>query len=525
MRSILFLILTVACFNVALGQQEFHVFTKMHKTTPGSKLGDGSLQSPWDLQTAFSNKKSIKPGDTIWIHEGIYNGRYKSEIHGSSKSKITISAFKNDRVVINGNIPSDKSSVLQVTSSNVLFKNFEVTFVGDFSRDATDKNFKGVAGINHTSGEDCEFSNLKIYNVTSAGFGTWKSTGGTIIENCLVFNNGSMGPKRGNGEGLYVQNRSDNTRIIRNNLIFNNYYKGVEVWSASKGHDYEFVKNVTLQDNVIFNNGLPSGHHRGNIIVATNDNKGINRAKNISLINNVLYHNIDLINNKKNYGDGASLTIGYNIKAPPENIIVRDNIIIGNNNALGMYNTQGLQLENNIIFSGYVHIGKNEIQPINFNTWSFKNNKYYTRKSKGFLFYAKHKKEIKEWQSSYVADKNSHNLSLDQFSLNPILHISEIETSIKTFQLALFNKEGNDVPIDFSGYKIEKHTPFAIKNIEDGAIIKSGTVNENGIVVFPMGAYNLTAINFGVYRIEFTPNIIEDKKRKGFFKRLFGWMF
>ncbi len=377
----------------AQAQQAYHVFPKNHKNTPGKLDGNGSLTAPWDLQTALLNKKNVNPGDTIWIHEGVYNGRYTSKIQGAGRDKILVSAYKNDRVILNGNVKSEKEAVLHVTSSHVVFKNFEITFLGDFNRDATQKGFKPITGINHTSGEDCQFSNLKVYNVTGVGFGTWKSTGGTIIENCIVFNNGSMGPKRGNGEGFYVQNKSDKIRVIRNNLIFNNYYKGVEVWSASKDHDYKFVKNVDLLDNVIFNNGLPSGHHRGNVIIATNDSKGINRATNISLINNVLYHNIDL--NKKNYGDGASLTLGYNIKAPPKNIVIRDNVILGKNNALGIYNIDGLQFENNTIYSGYIHIGESAHQSIDFTNWKFKNNTYYTRKANGFLLYPKQKIGLK----------------------------------------------------------------------------------------------------------------------------------
>ncbi len=116
-------------------------------------------------------------------------------------------------------------------------------------------------------------------------------------------------------------------------------------------------------------------------------------------------------------------------------------------------------------------------------------------------------------------------LSSQQLNLDPILHISEIATPVKTFQLALFNKEGNDVTVNFSKYAIEKNTSYSIKNIEDGSTIKSGKVAENGDVLFPMGMYNQTAINFGVYRIEFNQENNKITEREGFFKRLFGWLF
>ena len=42
-----------------LAQQEFHVFPVDHKDTPGRAIGDGSLQNPWDLQTALNLKPDI----------------------------------------------------------------------------------------------------------------------------------------------------------------------------------------------------------------------------------------------------------------------------------------------------------------------------------------------------------------------------------------------------------------------------------------------------------------------------------
>jgi len=521
-----YLHLLLVFFCLALqAQQSYHVFPENHKDNPGSPQGKGSMNNPWDLQTALSNKTIINPGDVIWIHEGIYNGRYISEIYGNDQDKVIVSAYKNDRVVINGNVTSENGAVLHVTGSNVIFKNFQITFFGTFPRYVDDTQFKVVVGIKHDKGESCEFRNLKINNVPGSGIGSWKHTGGSSIENCIVFNNGYMGKKRGHGVGIYVQNKSTNVRLIKNNLIFNNYYKGIEIWSASKGHDYEFVKNVTLLDNVIFNNGLPSGHHRGNVIVATNDSKGINRAKNIKLINNILYHNTDFINDKKNNGDASSLNIGYNIKAPPKSIIVRDNLIVGKNNALAIYNIDELQFENNTIYTGYIHVGKKLSQPINFSKWSFKNNRYYTKKSTGFFLYVKQKKAMKDWQSNNFRDKNSHRFSFEEFNLDPILHISEIDAPTKTFQLVLFDKEGDEVTVDFSKYNIVKNIAFTIKSVEDDRIIKSGTLDDNKTIVFPMGTYNQTAANFGVYRIEFDQENEKEKKRKGFFKRLFGWLF
>ncbi|MCB0469650.1 MAG: hypothetical protein KDC51_03335, partial [Flavobacteriaceae bacterium] len=81
---------------------------------PGKSTGDGSLLNPWDLQTALNQKNNVvNGGDTIWLHEGVYTGRYISKIESNLTNKfIVVSAYKADNVVLNGNIQSSLGAVL-----------------------------------------------------------------------------------------------------------------------------------------------------------------------------------------------------------------------------------------------------------------------------------------------------------------------------------------------------------------------------------------------------------------------------
>ncbi|MEK7061424.1 MAG: hypothetical protein AAB954_02070, partial [Patescibacteria group bacterium] len=38
----------------------------------GSASGNGSLENPWDLQTALNHPAVVHPGDTIWLRGGTY---------------------------------------------------------------------------------------------------------------------------------------------------------------------------------------------------------------------------------------------------------------------------------------------------------------------------------------------------------------------------------------------------------------------------------------------------------------------
>ncbi|MFC0605964.1 hypothetical protein [Winogradskyella pulchriflava] len=530
-QLILIVFLFLGLYSFA--QKEFHVFPIDGKTIKGSPNGDGSITKPWDLQTALSQtSQRVNGGDIIWLHNGIYNGRYKSTIASTLKDKyITVTAYKNDKVVLNGNVESKEPHVLEVNGDRVIYKNFEITFLGSYPRLASDENFKTVTGINHVKGEDCKFQNLVIHNVPSSGMGSWKLTGGTSIEDCVIYNNGYQG-QRGHGVGIYVQNQSSKIRHIRNNIIFNNYYKGIEVWSATSKTQKEFVKNVTLTDNVIFNNGAPSGKPWDNLIIASGDADGINVAKDITVKNNVLYHNTDF-SDTKNFGYGSSLTLGFTARALVEDISIIDNIIIGRNNTLNILHAKSVEFKHNTVYTGYVHFEKSTLPALESGAMNFDYNKFHTRKTAGLRILKYKDYKLTDWQKIYNIDTNSEWNHLTDFEIDPVLMVSELSTKPNHYNVALLQKEGNDVLVDFSEYGIEEGTSYKIYDLENRAVVvKSGKISDNKKVMFPMALsafekplHNTVATksadNFGVFRIEFE----KQKYKMSFFKRLFGWLF
>ncbi|MHA7844520.1 MAG: right-handed parallel beta-helix repeat-containing protein [Winogradskyella sp.] len=525
-----FLLLIFSVFSPA--QKEFHVFPIDGAQTKGSPNGDGSVANPWDLQTALSQtSQRINGGDIIWLHKGIYNGNYKSTIKSTIDGKyITVSAYKDHKVIINGNVAENESYVLKVSGDRVVFKNIEITYLGDFSRQKSDKNFKAVTGINHIDGKDCKFQNLVVYNIPGSGIGSWKLTGGTIIEDCIIYNNGYQG-QRGHGVGIYIQNEGEKFRIIRNNVIFNNYYKGVEVWSATSGTNREFVKNVSFVDNVVFNNGSPSGKPWANLIIASGDANGINVAKNIKVKNNVFYHNTDF-SDYKNFGYGNSITLGYTSKAPVENISILNNIIVGRNNALNLMHIKSAEFRNNSVYSGYVHFDKSSLKALEAKNIISNNNTFYTRKGYGFRILKHTDYNLSMWQNTFNLDKDSDWKQLKYFDIQPVLKIQKSLVP-NEYNVVLLQKNGNDVTVDFTDYNIKKGSSFKIYDLENrNVVVKSGELFENNKIIFPMGLkafekplHNTVATksadNFGVYRIVFDDNT----KKQDIFKRIFGWLF
>ena len=477
-------------------QKEFHV------TVTGSPQGNGSMAQPWDLQSALSQQPDvINGGDIVWVHEGVYDGRFVSTLKSTVKDKnVTVAPYHDQKVVLNGNVSSDRPSVLEVRGNNVTFKLLEITFVGDFPRHMADANFKKVDGVNHLSGEDCAFIALKIHNNPGSGFGSWKLTGGTLISGCQIFNNGYFSKVRGSGAGMYVQNSSDKVRLIKDNLIFNNYYIGVEVWSATTRATAAYVQNISLKNNVIFNNGLPGGHHKNNLLVATADRNGTNRASNIIVDSNILYHNTDIANNKSS-GDAGSLQLGVKGGAPLKNISVINNVIIGGNNALRLNTAEDIAFDNNIVYGGYVHLYKAIIG--NMSTWNFTDNCYYSKNIRNFRVIDYKDYTFKEWQQAFNIDGSSQWKNIKAFSLRPVLNIIQSELKPSEFYVSLFDKEGKHVTVDFSDYSIPEHTKYTIQDIASEAILSEGFLLSTGQVIFEMGTENDTYNNFGVYKIVF----------------------
>ncbi|WP_152975550.1 hypothetical protein [Lacinutrix himadriensis] len=546
MKKICLTILSALFVTLSVAQQEFHVFPENHETTPGKSTGNGSLQNPWDLQTALTqSNKTVKGEDTIWLHEGIYNGRYNSTLNSTIPNKyITVSAYPNDRVILNGNVASTNGQTLGIRGGQVIYKDFEVTWLGDFNRDFRIKKFKGIAGVYHLEGRNCKFINLKIYNNPGLGFGSWKSTGGTLITECFVFNNGVINEKgRGAGEGFYVQNKSEEQRIIKNNVIFNNYYKGIEVWSAGRDADFEYVKNITLDNNVVFNSGLPANKFTvDNIIVASDDRNAINIAKNIKVTNNILYHNTNYLKNEVN-GDAPSLTIGFYHKAPVENVVVDNNLILGRNNALRILYAKTLTFTNNIVYTGYMNFTNSVFDLAKNENWKFSNNTYYSKNTAGFRIH-KTNYSFNDWKTKFNIDTNSQKKHIGAFNLANVLDITKSEYKANSYRVVLFNKDAQDVVVDFSEYNIEKGSKYSITDVENlDRVLKTGTLTEDAKITVPMQAVNpsenKTLNNFGVFIIEF--NAVEktastnskdknediesnDKKESGL-KRFFNWLF
>jgi len=517
--------------QISLAQNIFHVVPDGKLLEGNAISSKGSINNPWNLQIALNHPKALKPGDTIFLHGGIYNGRFTSKLKGTKDKRITVIPYNSQKVILNGNIKSQQDGVLIVKGPYVDFVDLEITWLGDFSRNQNDPDFQVCAGLVHLSGVDCRFYGLKIHDNPGLGIGFWKHGGASVVENCIIYNNGFISKDgKGRGEGIYVQNKSDQIKYIRNTIIYNNYYKGVEVWSAGKRKDFEFVKNITLDGNIIFNSGSPSPRFVDNVIVASADRNGINIAKKIVLKNNVLYHNTD-DGSGKLIGDAASLTLGFNKNAPVEDITVENNIITGGYNGLRFLYVKSMIFSNNHIFSGNFQIGTTVKQY--HENWDLKHNIYYTNRKKPFRIPRVKDFSLQSWQKEYKFDNNSSIRPFSAFKDFNETRVIQHKKDKNRFNLAVFSSGRDSVSIDVSKFKsdIGIGDTYKVIDIENPDIIlKTAQVSEDLKVEIPMDSKAFqkplnndraikTLDNFGVFQIEFEKKN-KVRQKRSFFKRI-----
>lgn len=527
--------------------------TEWHVKVNGTPTGNGSATNPWNLQTALNHPSVILPGDTIWLHGGDYKGRFTSHLNGTSGSYITVCSYPGELAVLDGQFASTPATipggtsevdavpaVLNVVGGYTIFKNFEITRRGINNRNVNTAGMEIVGGINHTDGVNCKFINLVIYNTTGTGIGSWKSTAGTEFYGCLVYNNGWEATDRAHGPGFYVQNASDQTRIIKNNIVFNNYYKGIDVWSANPNTTglsiRDFVKNVTLDGNAIFNNATPSSHRsegptvplkKDNIMVGTDDATGVNRARNINIINNFLYHTTDFTADGTLY-EAPTLTIGWNPNAPVENVTVFNNYIFGRNSALRFFYAKTLKFDSNVIWGRYVIVNPNNSNSNDISNWDFTKNSYFTRyntlgdPTHGVFQFPTYKIAFSEWQNNFTIDQTSFWHQAVSTDFDPfVCKITQNQYDTNKFTVVLFNKAGANQTAYFN-YAIPVGTPYKVRDAENyHTILATGTLNSTSSITFDMQSIALelptelemssttnlyaikSATNFGTFLVEF----------------------
>jgi hypothetical protein len=91
---------------------------------PGGKsTGDGSINNPWDLQTALNQPLVVGQGSTIYLRGGAYVGKYTSNLSGGQNAPITVQSYPGEWAKIDGYLTTTLSAAMTATQTNIALTN------------------------------------------------------------------------------------------------------------------------------------------------------------------------------------------------------------------------------------------------------------------------------------------------------------------------------------------------------------------------------------------------------------------
>jgi hypothetical protein len=236
--------------------------------------GDGSARRPWQLSRALAAADTVKPGDTVWLHGGVYTGQFVCTLNGAEGKPIVIRPYRGQRVTLDAR--GAGTAALLVNGAWTTFRDLEIT---DTDPDRVRERPHGM----FVRGPHTTIVNMVIHDC-GVGIGFWTDCAPPAeIYGCIIYNNGWQGPApdRGHGHAIYAQNRDGVKRLV-DNIFFNQFGYGIHAYGSSRA----FLKGFHIEGNTGFNNGsLSRGREMtSNILVG-----GGAPAANIVLTENLSY--------------------------------------------------------------------------------------------------------------------------------------------------------------------------------------------------------------------------------------------
>src|SRR6266404_2806932 len=318
----------------------------------GSSSGAGSQTSPWDLQTALNQPAAVKPGDTIWLKAGRYQGVFSANLTGTSAAPIKVRPVPGDRAIID-NSSNIYISTLTINGSYTWYWGFEIASSNTNryssqrgSRPTDIRNGGGLVAGNQGTGN--KFINLLVHD-NPFGIGLWNGAVDIDTYGCLIYYNGWMGTDRTHGHGIYGQNTQPSVKRVQDCLIF-------------YGTTTAPIDNFQITGNAYFNNsdlfaGVSSGR---NLLVG-----GGMIANNSVITSNCLYRSSSEMSIRS-----SDFDLGYG--TGDNNTVMTANYIVGSALFSGSLDV-GLTMNNNMLYGTLTSL----------NTAQYPNNTYTTTRPAG----------------------------------------------------------------------------------------------------------------------------------------------
>ena len=222
---------------------------EFHVRTTGTATGNGSSTNPWNLQTALNHPASVLPGDTIWLHGGVYAGAFTSTLQGTALAPIKVRSYPEEWAILD-NAGQNSVALWVAAPRYVWFWGFEIRNSGLTPN-------RDESGVNFGSSEGMKLINLVVHDQGSTALNPWSAATNAEIYGCAVYYCGRFEDvNHKNGYGIYGQNTLPSRKTIEETFFFNMFSIFPVHYGGSAASDED---NTAFIGNTIFGHTLYDG--------------------------------------------------------------------------------------------------------------------------------------------------------------------------------------------------------------------------------------------------------------------------
>lgn len=445
-------------------------------TTTGTSSGDGTTDAPWDLNTALGGGHGkVQVGDTIWLRQGTYAGQFYSGLSGTASNPIVVRGYPGERATLDGGTGgTNRIETLTVNGAYTIYRDFEIM---QSSTGRNDPNAGTGTPLRPTgiyilqNAHDVKFINLIIHD-TGHGFYTENTAHNIEIYGCLIFNGGTQSTVRSDGHGVYIKGDGVGWKVVRDNVIFNQFGFGIHGYAESG----QALKGLVFDGNAIFNNGTPSSYtdnanlQLGGTVIADND----------SVTNNVVYVSPGVTTSSGN------MRIGYNATANGTALVKGNTVVYGSQTSDFGY-WSNLTVQNNVMVGTSRIVAQHDATSKTTQHWS--GNTHYRDATATAWQFNGSNMTFPNWETAVGAsDAAPATLpATTQIIVRPNLY----EPGRANIIVLNWGSLGTvNVPV---GSILNNGDSYVVLNVQDlSTPTTTGTYNGGGTISIPMGGVNPT---------------------------------
>jgi len=309
MKTLLTYLLIIICSNL--------LATDYYVAISGSNNNAGTISAPW--RTIQYGVDQLSAGDQLYIKAGLYAEKINIYNSGSATSRILISNYNNDLVILDGTGNTNQIAMIDL---------YDISYVTIQGLELRNNQMIDAQGIQVAGGGDgvyvlnninhnIDFStdpNTPVNAATNAqGIIIYGSIGTDAITDLKINGNEIHSCLLGYSEALAVNGNVDGFEIL-NNYVHDNSNIGIDVIGhENTATSNDQARNGQIKYNIVHGNISP---------YATSGGIYVDGGKDLIIENNISYDN------------GYGIEVGCeNIGKTTSNIIIRNNLIYDNEKA------------------------------------------------------------------------------------------------------------------------------------------------------------------------------------------------